>query len=416
MALDPEELKRRRQQRAVLRAQRKARKRKLILYLAAACLILAGCGFLIAKVVSNSRANQAAVPEVSVPKTVIHIAAAGDLNVTDQVVAAGGADYDYTYAFMDVAHLLADADLTVLNFEGNLCGAPYGSAYGSAPQGLVESLRRAGVDMLQLANSYAINQGMSGLAQTIQATRAAGLEPLGVYEDEDAFRAGKGYTIREVEGVRIAFVAFTKGMDGMALPDNSKNCVNVLYTDYESTYKNVDKDRINKILDAAIAEQPDVIIALLHWGSEFNDTLSTSQHTIEEMLKEKGVDAIIGTHSHYVQSMALDPESGMFTAYSLGDFYGDAAKAGTEYSVILDLEITKDNETGEAAVTGFSFTPIFTVAEGDSLRVVRIAEAMTAYDGNYLGKVTEKAYQDMVYALGRIADRTGVSLDTEEDQ
>ena len=125
------------------------------------------------------------------------------------------------------------------------------------------------------------------------------------------------------------------------------------------------------------------------------------------------MDAIIGTHSHYVQQMTLDPESGMFIAYSLGDFFSDAVKSGTEYSVILDLEITKNNETGETKITGFSFVPIFTVSDGEQLRIVRIAEAMTAYDDDYLGKISENAYQDMIYALGRITDRTGISLEEE---
>lgn len=414
MALEPEELRRRQQERAVRRARRKARKRKMILYLAAAAVILLACGFLIIRVVQQG-ANRSTEPEETLPSTVIHLAAAGDLNVTDGVVSAGGPDHDYTEAFLDIAHLLADADLTVLNFEGNLCGAPYGASTGSAPQGLVESLRNAGVDMLQLANSFSINKGLSGLVETINATRAAGLEPLGVYENEAAFREGKGYTIREVEGIKIAFVAFTKGMDGMALPQNSENCVNVLYTDYESTYQDVDEERISKVLDAAASEKPDLTVALLHWGSEYNDTMSSSQNAIVELMKAHGVDAIIGTHSHYVQQMTLDPESGMFIAYSLGDFFSDAVKSGTEYSVILDLEITKNNETGETKITGFSFVPIFTVSDGERLRVVRIAEAMTAYDDDYLGKISENAYQDMIYALDRITDRTGVSL-AEETQ
>lgn len=415
MALEPEELRRRQQERAARRAQRKARKRKMILYLAAAAVILLACGFLIIRVAQQG-ANRSTEPEETLPNTVIHLAAAGDLNVTDGVVSAGGPDHDYTEAFLDIAHLLADADLTVLNFEGNLCGAPYGASTGSAPQGLVESLRSAGVDMLQLANSFSINKGLSGLVETINATRAAGLEPLGVYENEAAYREGKGYTIREVEGIKIAFVAFTKGMDGMALPQGSENCVNVLYTDYESTYQNVDKDRISKVLDAAAAEKPDLLVALLHWGSEYNDTMSSSQNAIVELMKEHGVDAIIGTHSHYVQQMTLDPESGMFIAYSLGDFFSDAVKSGTEYSVILDLEITKNNETGETKITGFSFVPIFTVSDGERLRVVRIAEAMTAFDDDYLGKISENAYQDMIYALDRIEDRTGVSLEEEPQE
>jgi len=294
----------------------------------------------------------------------------------------------------------------VVNLEGNLCGAPYGSGSASAPQGLAEALGDAGVDLIQLANSYSINQGISGLATTINNVRAAGMEPLGVYADQAAYKAGKGYTIRTVQGIKIAFVAFTKGMDGMALPPGSENCVNVLYTDYESTYQTIDTEGITAVLAAAAQENPDITVAMLHWGSEHNDTISKSQESIVALLQENGVDAIIGTHSHYLQKMELNEETGNFVAYSLGDFTGDCEKAGSEYSVILDLEITKDRKSGETTISGFSYTPIYTVAEGkEPQRVVRIRQAMEAYEESFLGSVSQATYDGMTYALTRIEER-----------
>lgn len=337
--------------------------------------------------------------------TVIHLVAAGDVNVTDAIVASGGPDYDYKDTFLDVAHLLAEGDITVVNFEGNLCGAPYGTNSGSAPQSLAEMLQRCGVDLVQLANSYSINQGISGLQATIQSIKDAGMEPLGVYEDARAYRAGKGYTVKEVDGVKIAFVAFTKGMNGMTLPEGSEHCVNLLYTDYDSTYQKINRDLINDVLDAVEKEKPDLTVAMLHWGSEYNDNVSDSQESLVTLLQERGVNAIIGTHPHFVHQMTYDPETGNFVAYSLGDLISDGTRSGTEYSVILNLEITK---TGEGTkITGYSYTPIFSVSErGRSLRSVRIAEAMIARDGNHIERVNAATYDAMTYALERIEART----------
>jgi poly-gamma-glutamate synthesis protein (capsule biosynthesis protein) len=306
---------------------------------------------------------------------------------------------------MDVAHLLASGDISSINFEGNLYGAPYGSTF-SAPQTMAEALKKAGVDLVQMANSFSINRGIAGLTASIDAIRAAGMEPLGVYATNEEFKAGKGYVIRNVRGVKMAFVAFTKGMDGMALPPGSENCVNVLYEDYDSAYQTVDSEKITSILSAAKKEKPDIIVALLHWGSEYNDAISKSQNEIVSLLQRNGVDAIIGTHSHYVQKMSYNAETGQFVAYSLGDFFSDAARAGSEYSVVLDLEITKDNATGKAKITGYSCTPIFTVHEEEKpLKVVRIAEAVQAYKDGHLGKVSAATYEKMLYALDRIAAR-----------
>jgi len=417
MLSNPEERRRQRQEMAAKR--RKAQIRRLIVRLCVAAVVLLGCGFLIFSLSRNAPKDPPSLESTEAtgstsgtdpaptlpPSTTIHYVAVGDLNINEATVNAGGASYLYTDTFRDVAHLLSDADISSVNFEGSFYGAPYGSSF-SAPQSMAEALKRAGVDLVQLANSYSINRGLSGLIASINAVRAAGMEPLGVYASNQEFQQRKGYTIRTVEGVKLAFVAFTKGMDGMALPPGSENCVNLLYSDYDSVYQKVDTKRITSVLADVAKEKPDLVIALLHWGSEYNDTISSSQKKIVELMQANGVDAIIGTHSHYVQKMTLNEETGQFVAYSLGDFFSDGSRAGSEYSVVLDLEITKDNTTGQTKITGYSYTPIFSVHEPEKpLRVVRIQEALDAYRKNHIQKVSTQTYNDMVYALQRIEAR-----------
>ena len=412
MLSDPEERRRQRKS-EIARRQRRRRIQtlKAFLRLAAAFVVLIACGvliFMLAKdakdpTISTDPTETTAGPTLP-PYTTIHYAAVGDLNINGATVAAGGTSYDYTQAFMDIAHLLSNADISSVNFEGNLCGEPYGDNH-SAPKTMAEALKKAGVDLVQMANSYAINRGLSGLAASLDGIRSAGMEPLGAYVNNAAFKESKGYTIRDVNGIKMAFVAFTKGMDGMALPEGSENCVNVLYSDYDSAYQEVDTKKITSILSAVNREKPDIVIALLHWGSEFNDTISKSQKKIVTLMQEQGVDAIIGTHSHYVQQMTLN-ESGQFVAYSLGDFFSDGKRAGSEYSVVLDLEITKNNVTGETKITGFTYTPIFSVHEEDKPgRVMRIREAIAAYENNHIDRVSQKTYNEMCYALQRIESR-----------
>jgi len=349
-------------------------------------------------------------PAPTVPDTVIHIVAGGDLNVTDKTVASGTAvsGYDYTDVFLDVVPTLSGADLTVLNFEGSIYGAPYGSQNKSAPQQMLQALQQAGVDMLQAANSQTVVNGLSGLAATLQAIRSAGMEPLGAYATAQEFKESGGYYIREIQGVRVAFVAFTKGMDGMGLPAGNEDCVNLLYKDYNSTYQKVDTEGITKILRAVEEKKPDITVALLHWGSEFNTKISSTQEKICKLMQDEGVNAIIGSHSHYVQTLDFDEATGKLVAYSLGDFFGDADKTGTDYSVLLDLEITKSGATGETKITGFDYTPVYTVNEtetGGRMRVLRIREAVAAYESNFIERVSEETYTAMKSALSKIESR-----------
>ena len=177
MSINPEQWKQRRAQKEQQRKEKEARQRKLLIRIgiavAAAAVGIALVFFLINRFSGSAPAEPTApdasaatelgdvtatVPtEEEAPQddnvTTIHVVAAGDVNVTDNVIQAGGFNYDYTDVFMDIAYLFGDADLAMVNLEGNLCGAPYGSLSRSAPQGLVEALDRAGVDMVQLANS-----------------------------------------------------------------------------------------------------------------------------------------------------------------------------------------------------------------------------------------------------------------------
>lgn len=434
-----DDMERRRAKREAMRRKKEADAKRLRRTLLLAALVLGLCAWGIYSLVQKQggetvqapRETQPAVetteyvsPIVQDPVTKIHIRAAGDLNVTDSVVESGitAAGYDYTAAFRDVGAVLSEADLTVLNFEGNIYGEPYGSATSSAPPELLRDLRDIGVDLLQVANSCTVNNGLNGMASTLQAIRNAGIEPLGAYANESELRTGKGYTIAEVRGVKVAFVAFTKGLGGRGMPAGNEQLVNLLYTDYASDYQKIDRDRITSILKSVAAERPDITVALLHWGSEYNDDISKTQKSIVSLLQKNGVNVIIGTHPHTVQPIEYDPITGKFVAYSLGDFFGDAQRAATNYSIILDLEITKDTTTNTTKVTDYSYTPIYTVKKSDSegdysySRVMRVNTALAAYNGNFLDRINKECEAGMTKARSRIEERLKMPKTKEEQE
>ena len=340
--------------------------------------------------------------------TVIHFVSGGDVNVTDKVVASGafGGGYDYSDVFLDVMPVLSGADLTTVNFEGNLYEQPYGSKHNSAPKELVQALRNSGVDILQTANSKSVTNGMLGLSSTVDGIKNAGMQSVGTYASVEHFQRYQGFLIREISGIRIAITAFTKGMDGRGLPGGSEYCVNLLYEDYNSAYQKVDEDGIKSVLKAIEEQKPDITIALLHWGSEFNDQISSTQQEIINIMADGGVDAIVGTHPHYVQKIGFDAGTGMLIAYSLGDFLGDGDTAGTNYSVILDMEITKDGETGAVRISNYSYVPIYRYeSETGEVRLLRIREALAAYENRSINAVAPEDYEAMKSALERIESR-----------
>ena len=208
VAEEHDELNMRRRKREELRQKQLRERRRLRIALIAAAVVLLACGIGISFIARSSQAKSSqaqAVPQTTAPstrpnqteatqaasrrrntQTIIHIKAAGDLNVTNSVVEAGLAatGYDFTRAFLDVAPVLADADLTVMNFEGNVCGEPYGTERASAPREILQGLRSAGVDLVQTANSYSIFNGLIGMTSTLRAVEEAGLQGVGAFASD----------------------------------------------------------------------------------------------------------------------------------------------------------------------------------------------------------------------------------------
>lgn len=336
------------------------------------------------------------------------VSAVGDIYLTDEMLSdarrSDGA-YDFSAQLTDVCSSLAGADLTIGNLEGTFCGAPYGIAAGSYPDSLAAALSAAGFDLLQTANSYSIFGGLSGLQRTKAVIEDNGMTAVGTYNSADD-RAEHPVVVREVNGVRIAFVAFTKGLGGLSLPENAAGCVDLLYEDYTTDYSDLDTAAIDAVLNAAKQEKPDVIIAALHWGSENISEVSKKQEEAADYLFRNGVDVILGSHSHLVgkvETRTIPFENGttkeVVLAYSLGDFC-KAEKGACNVSLILNLEFTRDHATGATAITNVSYTPVAAIDRvskaADRYAVIDIDNALALYEGNYYDRISSDLYQTLM--------------------
>ena len=120
-------------------------------------------------------------------------------------------------------------------------GNQYNDQTKATPPELLAALKNTGVDILQTANSYSLYDGPSGMASTIQGIQNAGITPLGTYASEAEAQAGGGYIIWEVNGIKVAMMAFTKGMISSrpGIPDVSKNKIKIIV---EKEQKNNEKN------------------------------------------------------------------------------------------------------------------------------------------------------------------------------
>ena len=278
---------------ARVREQRAQRRRKrrlsafitilgIVLLTGAIILILNDGGSMLSGLLGDRPARTEAVEQAGADAdkyTSVTIAAVGSISISDhQLADARTADgYDFSPSFFGAADLLSGADLTVADLECNFAGSPYGTATSSAPNVLADNLAGLGVDLLQTANCASIANGMAGLESTIQGIERAGMRAVGTFASAQDWRDSSGMTLVEVGGIRVAFVAFTKGLGNMSLPENSAKAVNLLYTDYDTNYSDLDTAGIASTMEAVRKQSPDVIIALVHWGSEYSREVSDSQ-------------------------------------------------------------------------------------------------------------------------------------------
>ena len=233
---------------------------------------------------------------------------------------------------------------------------------------------------------------------------AQGMTAFGTYVSA-ADRADNQVVVREVNGIRFAFVAFTKGLGGMGLPTGAEYCVNLLYTDYTSNYENIDYDGIRAVMKAARDTDPDVLVVSLHWGSENTREVSSSQEKIANLLIDCGADLILGSHSHLaapIEQRGVRMDNGedktVVIAYGLGDLSAVEESSST-VGVMLDLEVTK-NSSGDTYFSKVDYRAVGAVDRGEEIqnryRVLDIDAALALYEANYYDRVSGSLYETLV--------------------
>ena len=403
-----------RQDRRLGKARR--RKRRLRKLLPVFLLLLAAVGiFLVIRF--TGREEETEVPSTLAPgSSVVTLNFVGDISLDETMLQSfqKGTEYDFTPLLQRVIPRLASADLTIGNLEGNVSqtGTVGDHTY---PPALLRDLYEAGFDILQTSNSYSIQNGIAGLVETKQAIQNAGMEALGTWVSEED-RTENHILIREVNGMRIAFLAFTKGMNNLRLPTGTDYCVDLLYSDYDTNYSKIARADISSAVEEARLWQPDLIVAMLHWGSEYDKEIADSQKEIAKLLFENGVNLIVGSHSHFVGPMELKNKNitysgGNLIAYSLGDFVSTADTSTARNGCVLSVTVCKDEDG--IRITDLRYSPTYSAAPTDDLgtesyEVLDTLDAISFYKNGYYDRVSDKLYEKLVSAVEKMKEQTGL--------
>ena len=118
------------------------------------------------------------------------------------------------------------------NFETTLHGPPYsGYPQFCAPDALAYDLKTIGFDLVTTANNHSMDKGFQGLARTLDVLDQAGLQHVGTYRTQEAFTQNNGVIVADVGGISVAFLGYTYGTNGIAVPQDKDFSLNSFNND-----------------------------------------------------------------------------------------------------------------------------------------------------------------------------------------
>jgi poly-gamma-glutamate capsule biosynthesis protein CapA/YwtB (metallophosphatase superfamily) len=239
------------------------------------------------------------------------LVAVGDVMVGRSVNLGSIERNDFTWPFRETWERLSRADLTVGNLESPIvknCVPRSGGFIFCGPKEALQGLTLAGFDLMSMANNHSLNQGAAGLEETFELLNEVGI---GAARDERI-----AYT--EVKGIKVAMI----GLDEVSA--------------------RLDLNLVGGYIEDAKANA-EVIMAMVHWGSEYTHEPSERQKNIGRFLIDNGVDIVLGSHPHWTQP--VEEYQGKLIFYSLGNYVFDQMwSLETRQGEVAVIEVLLDQD------------------------------------------------------------------------
>lgn len=311
-------------------------------------------------------------------------------------------NYDFSYVFDDIEYYIKSSSITVANLETTFAGEDLGySNYPrfNTPDALAYNLKKLGVDVVSTAGNHSLDYGFDGLSRTIDTLNSADISHVGTYKTQEERDT---IVFKYIKGIKIAFLNYAYGTNGISIPSDKTFCINL-----------IDKDLIKKDIEVAKSQNADMIVASVHWGTEYSTVPNDTQNELADFLFQNGVNVILGTHPHVLQKMekrTVTLEDGStqdgFVIYSLGNFISDQNAANTRSSIILNLQITKHTDN-TITIDNVSYTPIYMYKNASlnskKMKLLDINKTISLYEQGIDTSIGKNMYQTLKTELSNIS-------------
>lgn len=311
--------------------------------------------------------------------------------------------YNFTHMFSNIKQYVQNSDLALGTLETNFTNDEYSeNELYNAPVELLQAVKESGIGLVSLAHNHVLDYGIDGIKETIASTKEQGIETVGIRKnklipEENSQNETNDFTgiIKEVEGIKIAFLAYTYGLNGeSSFTDEEKSVVNI-YSE-ELALKDLEYAKQNS----------NYIISIMHWGDVNSSEVSDEQNQITGFLVENGIDMILGSHPSVVQPMKIVQDStgkNVLVAYSLGNYISTLQYENSDVEIILNISIAMKSNDNKAVLQKVSYTPIYMLDNGKSsenrYELVDMKEIIREYTEGDTSRISRSTYSKLVKQL-----------------
>jgi len=231
------------------------------------------------------------------------------------------------YPWQGLAPLLREADLALANLECVLStqGRPMAKQYViRAHPAWGQTLVEAGIDVVTLANNHALDYGPEALDETLSTLQRLGIPTVGAGLSAEEARRPALFTLN---GIRVAVLGYAAARwDGSAdVPATDR----IAWAEPERVQADI----------RAVRDQVDVVVVLLHAGTEYARTPSADQVAVARAAIDAGADLVVGHHPHVTQTVERYGRG--LIVYSLGDALFDIPRQAAMQGDLLRVHVTR---------------------------------------------------------------------------
>ncbi|KKR10587.1 MAG: SH3 type 3 domain protein [Candidatus Woesebacteria bacterium GW2011_GWA1_39_21] len=258
----------------------------------------------------------------------------GDVMLGRMVAQTSEKNSGGVYPFVKISDLTKSADIFFVNLETpiiNNCPKTSSSMVFCAPPMMLDGLKSAGINIVNLANNHSLNYGEDGLSQTITHLKEAGISYVGINNRTDLISP---VVIKKINDLTLGFLGF----------DFTSNILT------ENVYQLIRES----------ASQVDLLVVGVHWGDEYKAKANVNQRQWASEMVKAGADIIAGHHPHWVQNVSCfdmsgnlvegncDLKNNKLVYYSLGNLVFDQMwSEDTKKGMLVRLTLNKNGVVKE---------------------------------------------------------------------